>query len=220
MKRQPELLRASATQEAQPIVTITRQMGAGGGELAGLLARRLGWRRIDWELVVRVARELKIDPTLVQSAGERVETFWERAGQNLGGGPASLLFWPPSPPFAPEQVFRATVRVLGEVAREGSMVIVGHGAQCVLDEHPNTLHILVHADLAFRIERARPRWGHEGAVEQRLRRSDQDRQRYIRVHFQRDWMDPRLYDLCIDSGGIGIRQAVDLVYSAVRATLR
>lgn len=203
------------------IVTIARQLGAGGGELAGLLARRLGWRRMDRELVARVARELQVDPTLVEPADERVETFWERAGQFLVEGPASLLVWPAAPPFAPEQVFRATVRVFGELAREGSVVIVGHGAQCVLGDHPNTLHVLVHADLPFRLERARPRWGSDpGAVEQHLRRSDRERQRYIRTHFQRDWMDPRLYDLCVDSGRIGIRTAADLIYSAVRATLR
>lgn len=203
------------------IVTITRQLGAGGGELAGLLARRLGWRRMDREVVERVARELQVDPTLVEPADERTETLWERAGQYLADGPAGLLVGPASTPFAPEAVFRATVRVLGEVAREGSVVVVGHGAQCVLDEHPNTLHVLVHADLPFRLGRARLRWGSDpGAVEQRLRRSDRDRQRYIRTHFQRDWMDPRLYGLSVDSGRIGIRQAADLVYSAVRATLR
>lgn len=203
------------------VVTIARQLGASGSEVAQILAKRLGWRLLDQELVVRIADEMQVVPEVVGLLDERVETFWERAGQYLHEGAYGILALQEPPVLSPTRTARAALRIVEQVTREGPAVIVGHGAQCLLRERPNTLHVLLHAALPFRIARVRGRFGGEVMeIEQRLHQSDRDRGRYIRAHFDQEWMDARLYDLCLDTGTMGVRRTVDLIYSACRAVLR
>ena len=202
------------------VVTIARQLGAGGSEVAQILATMLGWRLLDQELVLRIADEMQVEAGFVELLGERAETFWERAGQYLfEGADRALALRPPT--LSPTRVALTAMRIIERVTREGSAVIVGHGAQCLLQERPNTLHVLLHAALPFRVARVRDRFEAGGnEIEQRLRRSDRDRGRYIRTHFDQEWMDARLYDLCLDTGRLGVKRTADLIYSASRAVLR
>lgn len=203
------------------VVTIARQLGAGGSEVAQILARRLGWRLFDQELVERIAVEMQVLPEVVGLFDERVETVWERAGQYLGEGATGILQVQEPPALSPTRTARAAMRVIERVSREGAAVIVGRGAQCVLRGRPNSFHVLLHAPLPFRAQSVRGRFGGElSEIEHRLSKSDRERGRYIRAHFDQEWMDARLYDLCLDTSRMEVRRSADLIYSACRALLR
>lgn len=198
------------------VVTIARQLGAGGGAVADRLAEVLGWRLLDRALVERIAAEMNVAPEQVEACDERVESFVERLGMYLSEGFPEVLPTPVAPPLSPERTARAARRIVSAVVDEGPAVIVGHGAQCVLREHPHALHVFLHAPLAHRVERLRRRDG-VGAEEarQRLDRSDENRRGYVREHFGRDWLDPTLYHLCVDTARFGVEGTVDLVRIAL-----
>ena len=200
------------------VITIARQLGAGGGAVARLLADRLGWRLLDRALVERIAEDLQVAPEQVEACDERVETFVERLGQYLSEGFPEALPYPVVPPVSPELAARAAQRIVRAVANEGPAVIVGHGAQCALRDDPRALHVLLHAPRAVRVARAQERFGAtERVAAERIRQSDADRRRYIREHFDCEWLDPTLYHLCIDTGRLGIGGTVDLVERTARS---
>lgn len=197
------------------VITIARQLGAGGGAIASSLAEALGWRLLDRALVERIAAELQVDPEQVEACDERVESFIERLGTYLSEGYPDVHPTPVLPRVSPEQAARVAQRLVAGVVHEGPSVIVGHGAQCVLREEPRAFHVLVHSPLDIRVERAKKRYGVDrNKAEERIRQSDANRRRYIRDHFDREWLDPTLYHLCVDAGRIGPDGATNLISEA------
>jgi cytidylate kinase len=198
-----------------PIITIARQLGAGGETIAHRLADSLGWRLLDRALVDHIARELEVGPEQVEAANERVEGFMERLGLYLAEGLPEALPVTVVPPVSADATARAARRVVTALAEEGPAVIVGHGAMCVLRDHPAALHVLAHAPFGVRVERAMEFFAVDrDRAEEKLRRSDTDRKRYIREHFGREWLDPANYQLCVDTGAFGLDGAADLVHDA------
>lgn len=204
-----------------PVITIARQLGAGGQAVATLLAEQLGWRLLDRALVKRIADALEVAPEDVDECDERVETFVERLGAYLAEGFPEVLPTRIERPLSPERAARAARRIVGALVEEEPAVVVGHGAQCILQGHPGVMHVLLHAPLRVRIARAMERYrtGEREAAE-RIRRSDNDRRRYVREHFERDWMDPTLYHLCLDTGSVGVEGAVELIRATGRQILK
>ncbi|HEX5724971.1 MAG TPA: cytidylate kinase-like family protein [Longimicrobiaceae bacterium] len=198
------------------VVTIARQLGARGEAVGNRLAEALGWKLLDRALVERIAEELEVAPEQVEATNERVEGFVERLGLYLSEGFPEALPVPAVPTISPETTARAARRIVAAAAEEGTAVIVGHGAQCVLEGHPDTLPVLLYAPLEVRVARVREHFvlGEKEALE-KVRRSDADRKRYIREHFGRDWLDPALYHLCIDTGRFGVEGAAELIWEAV-----
>lgn len=197
------------------VITIARQLGAGGAAVATRVAGELGWRLLDRALVERIAEELEVAPEQVDACDERVESFVERLGLYLSEGFPEALPVPVAPPLSPERTARAARRVVAAAVEEGPAVVVGHGAQCTLQGHPRALHVLVHAPFLVRAARARERYGiGEAEAAELIRRSDADRSGYVREHFDREWLDPTLYHLCVDTGRLGVEGAVELVRRA------
>jgi hypothetical protein len=200
------------------ILTIARQLGAGGGAAADAVATRLGWRLLDRALVERIAEELEVAPAQVEAHDERIETFVERLGHYLSEGFPEGLAVRVVPPLSPELTAGAARRIVAAAVEEGPAVIVGHGAQCILQDHPRAVHVLLHASEEVRTRRTAERYGIGRAeAAERVRRSDRQRRAYIREHFSREWLDPGLYHLSIDAGRLGPAASVQLVVSSVRA---
>jgi CMP/dCMP kinase len=201
------------------VITIARQLGASGEAVANRLAEALGWRLLDRALVERIADELEVAPEQVEACNERVETFVERLGAYLSEGFPEMLPVAMVPSVSPETTARAARRIVEAVAAEGPAVIVGHGAQCILQSHPGVLHVLAHAPVAHRVRRVRDHFGlDEKAAAERVRQSDADRKRYIREHFGREWLDPTLYHLSIDTARFGVEGAAELIWEAATQT--
>jgi cytidylate kinase len=198
-----------------PIVTIARQLGAGGETIAQRLADALGWRLLDRALVDRIAEELEVAPEQVEATSERVEGFMERLGLYLAEGLPEALPVTIVPSTSSEATARAARRLVAALAEEGPAVIVGHGAMCVLRDRLDAMHVFVHASFETRVGRAGAFFEVDRErAEEKIRRSDTDRKRYIREHFGREWQDPTNYHLCVDTGAFGIDGAVELIREA------
>ncbi|CAN5685548.1 MAG: cytidylate kinase-like family protein [Gemmatimonadetes bacterium] len=197
------------------VITIARQLGAGGAAVARSLSERLGWRLLDRALVERIAAELQVEPEQVEACDERVESFVERLGTYLSEGYPDIHPTPVLPRVSPERAAQVARRLVAGVVHEGPAVIVGHGAQCVLREEPRAFHALVHSPRAIRIERARERYEvSQDEAEERIRQSDANRRRYIRDHFDREWLDPTLYHICVDVGRLGMETGAEIIADA------
>jgi CMP/dCMP kinase len=200
------------------LITVSRQYGAGGSEVAVRVARTLGWRVVDNELVERVAARAGLAPEDVAQREERVSTFIERLARTLVAATPELVVPPEAGGTAPEaDLVRITERVVEEVAAEGRVVLVGRAAPAVLARERDAIHVKVVAPRDWRIRVIAQRLGvplEEAATF--TDETDRNRSRYHRQHYQRDWADPANYHLVLNTAALGLDGAADVIVDRAR----
>ena len=199
------------------VLTVASECGAGGSIIAKMVAETLGWHLLDRELIEAVARTAHVDTETVGRYDEHVESWWHRF--NRGGLQAAAIY--AGVACADAQLFDAdavadiTRQAISEAADTGSCVIVGRGAQCVLQNRPDVLHVFVYGPWSERASRVRGRQQSVCDVGELIRRKDQERASYVRTYYGCDWKDPHLYQMIISSH-IGIENVAWLIVEAVQ----
>jgi cytidylate kinase len=201
-----------------PVITVSRQFGSTGDEIAREVANRLGLRLVDQEIINEVARRLGVPPERVTEEGERdaphIVSDLVRTMRRLY--PATIGPSAESPEVDEAAYLQVTRQVVWEVARMGDAVIMGRGAPFILDRNPEVLHVLLVAPVNVRIERIMVAEGidhHE--AEHRIHEADANRARYIRHYYRTNWLDVSHYDLTLDTGHFGELRAAELICAAV-----
>ena len=196
------------------IITISRQYGAGGAEVARRVAERLGWRVVDNEFIQRVASRAGLTPEQVAEREERAPGFLERLAWALTTSSAemTLASGDTLAELEEPQLVRITESVVGELAREGRVVLVGRGAAAVLASQERTIHVQVVAPVPIRAQRIAGRLGLPmDEARRRVVETDARRARYHREYYGRDWADPVHYHFVINTGFLGIEGTADIV---------
>lgn len=202
-------------------ITISRQYGSGGGEVAAHLAQRLGWQLIDHEIVAQVAHSLGITEEEADVHDERVEGFITRALNALQAA-ALVVPAPVTPLEQAEATYNEALRkVVETAANSGRVVIVGRTGQALLAGRRDVLHVRIVAPLQQRIIYVSRREGlDEAAAQSRIQVKDRDRSRYLQARFGRSVDDPLLYDLIINTAVLDLDSAVDLISLALERKAR
>ena len=195
------------------IVTLASEYGSGGEIVARNIAQRLGWTLFDGTLLLRTS--VPLDAATIRRYDERVDSWWRRFHYN-GLRAAAILAGIPADDalFGAEAIARLTCESILDAARIGNCLIVGRGAQCVLQGREDALHVFIYAPWENRVSRVHARAEPHRNVEQLIRSTDQERASYIQSFYGRDWKDPHLYHLMINSQ-IGIDKAARMIVNAV-----
>ncbi|MBZ5581000.1 MAG: cytidylate kinase-like family protein [Acidobacteriia bacterium] len=196
------------------VITIAREYGSGGGPIAQILARRLGWKLIDDALVARIAESARTSPAAIRSREERVDPWFHHLTRALWrGGFEGALSRPIAEAVDSDTVARLWHRVIEEAAAAGECVTVGRGGQCLLQKRPDAFHAYVYGPMAERVRRLQP--VEPPGTDLRAAAIDRDRCRaaYIRHYFGADWRDPHLYNLMLCSS-MGLERAADVILTA------
>ncbi len=202
------------------LITISRQFGAGGTEVAALAAKLLDWTVLDDELVKEIAARAGITPEEAAELEERTPSFVERlALSNAFPAPDMLL---PAAELIGEpeeaKIARITREVVAEVGRRDRMVLVGRSAAAILARQAGTLHARLVAPREFRIRIAIERRGLAPADAPRVvDETDKNRRRYHREFYGRDWDDPTLYDMVLNTERLGFEGAAQLIAGRARS---
>jgi cytidylate kinase len=195
--------------------------GSGGSEVAELVASALGWTLLDDAVVDAVAARLGVPRAEVKARDERVPSLAERLVDTLSLAspelaPASTTGLPPSE----AQLVEVTHHVIDEVVQSGPAVLVGRGAQCVLAERDDALHVFCYAPDAALVRRTIEQLGLSKAeAEKRVAETNRQRERYVRRHWNRGWRDPGNYHVCIDTAWLGIPETASLIVELARKRL-
>jgi cytidylate kinase len=201
------------------LITISRQYGAGGSEVARLVAERLGWTVVDNEIVDRVARRAGLAPEVVAEQDERAPGFVERLALALAASSQEYAVPELGVAIRPEEpnLVRLTELVVKEIAAEGKVVFVGRAASAVLARETDALHVKLVAPRGFRIRFAMQADGLDlKAAEKKMDETDAQRRRYNKDHYGRDWDDPSHYHMVLNTGLLGLDGATDLTVAAAR----
>jgi len=169
------------------VLTVNREFGCGGGRIAETIAGWLGWRLLDRDIIDAIAYQAHVSPNVVRHYDEHVAAL--AAGLELREDSV----------FDAEQTVKLTQKIVEQAWKEGSCVIVGRGAQCVLQHKPDVYQVFVYAPLKERILRLRTRLEKGANIEQRIRTVDGQRAKYLQQFFGKSWCNLHLYDLMISS---------------------
>ncbi len=206
---------------APPLITITRQFGAGGSEIAQRAARALHWTVLDNEFVNEVAKRAGLQSDEVARLDERAPSLVERVSRTLSiSSPELFNTGETSVPRVEAEestVVRLTEHIIREAAVDGRCVLVGRGAQAILAQRPDALHVLVVASKTWRMQHAiAVRHIDPVQADRIVEETDRERDRYVKSHYGRARQDPANYDLVVNTEKLGIDGAADLVVAAAR----
>ncbi len=182
------------------VVTISRQVGSLGTEIAQAVAGKLNYEYIDKEKITQALVGYGLPMTAVEKFDEKKPSFWDS--------------WQ----IQKRKFLHFLQAVIYDFASKGDAVIVGRGGQVLLRNIPGVLHVRIVAPFDMRVKRMMEREKREESlVAETLRRSDRDSAGFIRFFFDADWDDQGLYDLVINtqklSENSGVKTIAELVLS-------
>lgn len=197
----------SGATEQRPMIVMSREYGARGAEVGRLVAERLGFQFHSQELVGEVARQARVRQQLVASLDERARDDIEQWVTELMEEGS----------FSPTDFLRNLTKVVLSLGRHGKGVIVGRGAQFILDPK-RTLRVRAFAPLEARVRRIAGRDGtSRGEARVKVLRIDAERMAFYRQHFDTDVADTHHYDILLNTATLPVPACVDMVVRAFRA---
>lgn len=203
------------------VISITRQVGAAGEEVAAATAERMGWRLVDYQVIQRASQEAGVSVEAVTEA-EHTPSLVTRILEALARNPSvPVAAWADPLPLATSPLstssdYRKMIEdVLKEMAEQGDAVVVGHASGVILRDRVDTLRVMICGSVPFRVRRIRANMKvDEEAALKTVKRSDQERVDYFHRFYHAGFLDPFGYDLCINTDHLNPEQAADLVVKA------
>jgi cytidylate kinase len=182
------------------IVTVEREYGSGGGEIAHQLADRLGWKLWDQLLTEEIARLANCPKAVVEVREERTDPLYYRLfksflrGSFEGSINAHKLNLVDS-----ESILKFTEKVVLHAAGKGNCVIVGRGSQYFLEDRDDTLRVFLYAPRREKVRRVMTRGKSETEAEELVDTVDHDRVAFIQKYFGVEWPTRCLYHLMLNT---------------------
>ncbi len=199
------------------VLTVDREFGSGGGRVAQAIARHLGWKLLDEEIIEAIAYTAHVDTKVVKRYDEHVDSWLRRLNQQTmrSAALAAGLELQEGALFDCQEMVKLTQKIVEQGHAEGNCVIVGRGAQCILRHKPDVFHAFIYAPYKERILRLRKRLEPGANVEERIRKVDHERAEYLQQYFGKCWTDLHLYDLLI-LGREDEDSTADVILNAMR----
>jgi cytidylate kinase len=176
------------------IITIEREYGCGGGEIARLVAKHLGWKVWDQLLTEEIARLANCSKAAVEVREERTDPLYYRLFKSfLRGSYEGSINAPKLNLVDSETILRITRRVVEHAAERGNCVIVGRGSQQFLKNRPDTMRVFLYAPREDKVRRLLARGKSEQEAEQLVDTVDRERADFIQKYFNVEWPDRSIY---------------------------
>ena len=195
------------------IVTIERRYASGGNEIGKTLAKELGFKFYDRNILMEAAKNLDIPFVKIEGLEE------SSSGGillNLSKTPLGGLSRTKELPLA-DKLFLEEKRIIEEIAEAGNCVIVGRASGYILRERENNLKVFIHAEDEKRIQRAIEKEGiKQSEAENALKKNDKRRGGFYNSVTNWVWSDPKYYEIYLNAGRLGIDLCVKLLAQAVR----
>lgn len=195
------------------VINIGRQLGSGGKTVGEIIARRLGVKLYDKELINLAARESGLSTECFERADEReakgmfatlIGYFRAPFTGYEGGNTNNIL--------ANESLFRIQSDVIRQIAARESAIFVGRCADYILRDNPRCVNVFITADEADRIARLCKRHNcDEEEARSMMERIDAQRASYYNYYSLRTWGVAATYHLCVNSSKLGEEQTADFI---------
>jgi len=197
------------------VITIEREYGSGGVDIAQKLAERMGWKLWNQSLTDEIARIMECDCKQVEEREERKDPLHYRLFKAFMRGSFEGSQNAPRLKMVDADCIRqATERVVTAAAKEGNCVIVGRGSAYYLQDRPDAFHVLIYAPLEEKVRRLRALGKSEEEAVDLAETVDRDRAAYIKQYFGVEWPPRYFFQLMINST-LGDEVAVQTILNSV-----
>ena len=199
-------------------ITMSRQTGSGGTYVGYLVAKQLGFRYLDREILQQAAKETGLEPQMLEKFDSRSVPLLERIINAFCYGTPEIPGVPSfKKPIYDKDLFLLQSNVIKKIADQCSAVIIGRGGFNILKDKPDAIHVFIHAPFDYRVERIMK----ENKIEEKealamVQESDRTRTKSIRDILGIEWTDARNFHLCLDSSMVGLPAAVEIITSLVK----
>jgi len=182
------------------IITIEREYGSGGGEIAQLVAKQLGWKLWDQLLTEEIARVAECPKAMVAVREEKTDPLYYRLFKSfLRGSYEGSINAHKLKVVDSESILKFTQRVVERAAQTGNSVIVGRGSQQFLKSRQDTLRIFLYAPREDKVRRLLARGKSEKDAEELVDTVDRERADFIQKYFNVRWPDRPVYHALINT---------------------
>ena len=202
--------------EEKFVITISRQFGTGGHEIGAELARRLGVKLLDKQILNEVASRMNA----VEDAVEKIEArnpLWRDDFTNFYRTyMAKAEYNGQEQDQTSHTLFRAQADAIRRIAAEESCVIIGRCGFDIFANHPNALKIFIHSSLDCRKRRIAVKYDiSEQDAAAMIVDNDYSRELYTKTFTGRDWKDATNYDISLDVRKFGVNGAVAFLMNSI-----
>ena len=200
------------------VITIERQYGSGGRVTGKRLAEELGIHFYDEEILKMTSEESAIGEQYFRLADER-------AGNNLlykiVGGLRDSLAKPSTKDdiTSPDNLFRFQSDVIRNLAKAESCIIAGRCADYVLEDCKNVdlLNVFIYGELSYRVGRVMEAYGiTQKQAKDRVVKTDKQRKTYYNYYSNREWGVMSNYDMCLNTGVLGIENSAKIIINYIK----
>lgn len=197
------------------IITIEREYGCGGGEIAQSVSNRLGWKLWDQRLTEEIARLANCPKAVVEEREEKNDPLYYRLFKSfMRGSYEGSINAPKLNLVDSETILKTTKRVVEHVAEKGNCVIVGRGSQQFLKNRPDTLRVFLYAPREDKVRRLLARGKGEKEAEELIDTVDRERADFIQKYFNVEWPDRPIYHSMLNTA-IGDECVANMILSLV-----
>ena len=198
------------------VITISRQFGTGGHEIGVELARRLGVKLLDKQILNEVASRMEA----VEDAVEKIEArnpLWRDDFTNFYRTyMANAEYNGMEQEQTSRKLFRAQADAIRKIADEESCIIIGRCGFDIFADHPNALKIFIHSTMDVRKRRIAEKYDiSESDAAAMIVDNDYSRELYTKTFTGRDWKDATNYDISLDVRKFGVNGAVDFLMHCI-----
>lgn len=188
------------------IITIGREFGSGGRTIAKMTGEKLGIHVYDNDLLAKIAQESGLAKEYISEKSEHT-SLGEMVARGLSG------FGNYSQTTVENYLWRMQRKVIIDLAKKESCIIVGRCADYILKDIADCLKVFIYADAAKRAERITTVYGDvsKDAPEKRIKDKDKRRAAFYAYNTDMVWGDPHNYNICLDSGTLGFEKCSNIL---------
>jgi cytidylate kinase len=200
------------------IVTVEREYGCGGSEIAHRLAERLGWKLWDELLTREIAHLAHCSQAVVEQREERTDPLYYRLLKSfMRGSYEGSLNAPKLGLVDSENILKITQRVVLHAASKGECVIVGRGSQIFLSSRADTFRVFLYAPREEKVRRLLSRGKTEKEAQELVDTVDRERAGYIEKYFRVQWPDRAIYHIMINTA-VGDEPVVEAIVNFMKSS--
>jgi cytidylate kinase len=197
------------------VITIEREYGSGGADIARKVAERLGWKLWDHLLTEEIARHLDCDCRAVEEREERRDPAYYRLFKAFMRGSHEGVQNAPRLKMVDADCIRDVVqKILPGIVEAGNCVIVGRGSAYYLGSRPDAFHVFIYAPFEHKVRRLQAGGKSENEAAELAETVDRDRAEFIKQYFGVEWPDRHRFHLMINSA-LGDEVTVDTILNSV-----
>ncbi|HPB02350.1 MAG: AAA family ATPase [Bacteroidales bacterium] len=198
------------------IITISRQLGAGGAYIGQQIARKLKIHYADHEIIRKAAEKLSVKEEDIERRDEKTQPFWET--MLFSSGYAPEFYVPINIKYAPTdaEMYNVEMSIMQKLAENIDAVIIGRGGFHIFKDRPNTLKVFLFAPKEYRIDRVMTEHNlNEAEAKKAIEDSDRERAKYIDAFTGLKWIESTNFDLTLNTSKLGLDKTAEAILAMI-----